>query len=61
MNETIFQKQILKKLDKLERDMKLIKENVISSKLTDKEKRAIDLALKEEKEGKLLSKELVFG
>lgn len=61
MNETIFQKQILKKLDKLEKDMELIKENIITSKLTNKEKRAIDLALKEEKEGKLLSKELVFG
>ena len=53
-------KQILRKLDKLEKDVTIIKETIMSSKLTNKEKRAIDLALHEEKEGKLLSKEQVF-
>ena len=61
MSEVQFQKQVIKKLDKMEKDIELLKKNIMPSKLTNKEKKAIDLALKEEKEGKLLSKQQVFG
>tara|TARA_Y100000310_G_C20523938_1_gene735060 strand:+ start:646 stop:834 length:189 start_codon:yes stop_codon:yes gene_type:complete len=61
MAETTFQDQVLKKLDHLEQELNLIKERVVDdSLLSEDDKVAIDSALKEEKEGKLQSKEEVF-
>ena len=69
MNETTFEKQVLKRLINMEKginsmkqEIDLIKERVVDdSILSEDDKEALDEALKEEKEGKLLSKDQVFG
>ncbi len=61
MSETTFQKQILSKLNKVERTMNQILEYIEDSKLSEDDKKALKAALKEESEGKLLSKKQVFG
>ena len=69
MHETTFEKQILERLTHLEKgidtmkqEVNLIKERVVDdSILSDDDKKALDRALKEEKKGKLLSKDQVFG
>jgi phosphoenolpyruvate synthase/pyruvate phosphate dikinase len=61
MSELTFQKQVLKKLDNVEKTMNYIMEYIDDSKLSEDDKKAIAEALKEEREGKLLSKKQVFG
>ena len=61
MSETAFQKQILSKLNKVEKTMNQILEYIEDSKLSEDDKKALKAALKEESEGKLLSKKQVFG
>ena len=64
----MFEKQIMDKLLNLERGMNsmkqeidLIKERVVDdSTLSDDDKKALDAALKEHKEGKLFTKDQVF-
>lgn len=61
MDEIAFQKQILNKLNKVEKTMNQILEYIEDSKLSEDDKKALEESLKEEKEGKLLSKKQVFG
>ena len=61
MSEIAFQKSVLSRLESMERDINYIKEYIEASKLSDDDKRALAESLKEEKEGKLLSKKQVFG
>ncbi len=69
MSETTFEKQVLKRLlhlekgiDTMKQEVNLIKERVVDdSILSEDDKKALDESLKEEKEGKLLSKDQVFG
>ena len=69
MSETTFEKQVIERLSYLEkgintmkREIGLIKEKVVDDAiLSEDDKKAIDEALKEEKEGKLLSKDKLFG
>jgi len=69
MAEATIEKQILEKLthmekgiDTMKQEVKLIKERIVDdSILSDDDKEALDQSLKEEKEGKLLSKDQVFG
>ena len=69
MSETTFEKQVLKRLSYLEKgintmkqEVNLIKERVVDdSILSEDDKKALDESLKEEKEGKLLSKDQLFG
>ncbi|MAE42407.1 hypothetical protein CMO93_01435 [Candidatus Woesearchaeota archaeon] len=61
MSETTFEKQVLQRLSHLEKEITLIKERVVDdSLLSDDDKKALDLTLKEEKEGKLFTKDEVF-
>ena len=55
MSETTFQKQVLAKLDNVERSIHFILEHIEDSKLTDEEKQLLQESLKHEKEGKLIS------
>ena len=61
MSETTFQKQILHKLETMEKRIDYIMEHIEDLKLSGDDKKALKAALKEEKEGKLLSKKQVFG
>ncbi len=69
MTELEFQKQMLDRLTDLQNGFKVLKEEIdaIKEKIVDdsmlskEDKKDIDEALKEEKEGKLLSKDKVFG
>lgn len=69
MSETVFQKRILDRLSHMEKginimkeELGLIKERIVDdSILSEDDKKAINEALKEEKEGRLLSKKQVFG
>ena len=61
MSETAFQKQILNKLESVEKKVNYIMGYIEDSKLSEDDKKAIKAALKEEKQGKLLSKKQVFG
>ena len=69
MSETVFQKKILDRLSNVEKGINIMKEEIglIKEKIVDDsilsedDKKAIDEALKEEKEGRLLSKKQVFG
>ncbi len=67
MSETIFQKKVLdslssmkKRMDSMNTEIGLIKKKIDGSRLSEDDKEAIHLALKEEKQGKLFSKKLVF-
>lgn len=68
MSQVIFEKEIMKKLSDMEKglnsiklEIDLIKERLIDDTiLSEDDKKAIDEALKEEKEGRLLVKERVF-
>lgn len=68
MAELDFQKQVLDRLshmekgiDTMKQEIDLIKERIVDdSILSEDDKQSIDEALKEEKEGKLFSKEQVF-
>lgn len=69
MSETTFEKQVLERLLHLENginvmkeEVNLIKERVVDdSILSDDDNKAIDESLKEEREGKLLTKDKVFN
>ncbi|MBI2661169.1 hypothetical protein HYX09_02765 [Candidatus Woesearchaeota archaeon] len=61
MSETALEKQILSKLSSVEKKVDYIMEHIEGSKLSEYDKKALEEALKEEKEGKLLSKKQVFG
>ena len=61
MAEANFQKQILHKLETMEKRIGHIIEFIEDSKLSEDDKKALKAALKEEKEKKLLSKKQVFG
>ena len=61
MSETTFEKQILSKLNRVEKTMSQILEYMADSKLSEDDKRAIDETLKAEKLGKLKSMKEVFG
>ena len=60
MSETTFEKQILSKLASVEKKVDYIMEYIEDTKLSEEDKKALEEALKEEKEGKLLSKKQVF-
>ena len=55
MSETTFQKQILNKLDRVERTMNCILEHIEDTKLSDEEMQLLQQSYKHEKEGKLIS------
>ena len=57
----ILEKQILVRLENVEKKMDALFELMDDRSLSDDDKLAVRTALKEEKEGKLLSKKLVFG
>ena len=61
MSETTFEEQILSKLASVEKKVDCIMEYIEDTKLSEEDKKALEEALKEEKEGKLLSKKQVFG
>ena len=61
MSETNFEKQILSKLASVEKKVDYIMEYIEDTKLSEEDKKALEEAIKEEKEGKLLSKKQVFG
>ncbi|MBI1936323.1 hypothetical protein HYS31_07865 [Candidatus Woesearchaeota archaeon] len=61
MGETTFERQILSKLASVEKKVDYIMEYIENTKLSEEDKKALEEALKEEKEGKLLSKKQVFG
>ena len=55
MAETVFEKQIMNKLEHMEKTMNYIKEYIEDSKLTNEEKELLEESYKREKEGKLVS------
>ena len=61
MSETAFQKQLLNKLESVEKKVNYIMGYIEDSKLSEDDKKALKAALKEERERKLLSKKQVFG
>ena len=61
MGETTFEKQILNKLVNVEKKVDYIMGYIEDSKLSEDDKKALKAALKEGREGKLLSKKQVFG
>ena len=61
MSETTFEKQILSKLASVEKKVDYIMEYIEDTRLSEEDKKALEAALKEEKEGKLLSKKQIFG
>ena len=61
MSETTFEKQILNKLASVEKKVDYIMEYIEDTKLSEDDKKALEEALKEEKEGKILSKKQIFG
>ena len=68
MSETIFEKQLMGKLENMERnitslknEVDYIREHIEDSKLTEEEKKLLDEALEDRKKGKLLSSKEVFG
>ncbi|MBS3126373.1 hypothetical protein J4453_02950 [Candidatus Woesearchaeota archaeon] len=61
MSETTLERQILDRLASMEKKVNYIVEHIEDSKLSADDKKALAVALKEENEGKLLSKKHVFG
>ncbi len=55
MSETAFEKQVLHKLDSVEKTMNHILEHIEDSKLTAEERQLLQHSYKHEKEGKLVS------
>ena len=68
MGQATFEKQVLDRLSYLEKgvhiiknELDLIREKIVDDTLlSEEDKKDIDLALKEEKEGKLLTKKHIF-
>ena len=61
MSERTLERQILSKLDRVEKTMSQILEYMADSKLSEDDKKAIEETLKAEKLGKLKSMKQVFG
>ena len=68
MSGTIFQQQVLGKLENIEKNINSLKtevdyimEYIEDSKLTDEEQKLLEEALEDRKQGKLLSSKEVFG
>jgi len=68
MRETVFQQQVLGKLENIERNINSLKtevdyimEYIEDSKLTDEEQKLLEDALEDRKHGKLLRSKEVFG
>ena len=61
MSQITFQKRILHKLESMEKRINYIMGYIEDSKLSEDDRKALKISLKEEKEGKLLSKKQVFG
>ena len=61
MSERTIERQILSKLDRVEKTMSQILEYMADSKLSEDDKKAIEETLKAEKLGKLKSMKQVFG
>ena len=61
MSKSIGTRQILDKLNDVQKDMRKILSYMEDAKLTEDDKKALKHALKEEKAGKLLGKKHVFG
>ena len=61
MSEAQFQKEIRVRLTRLEERLDYIMDYIEDSKLSLDDRRAIRAALREEKEGKLLTKRQAFG
>ena len=55
MAEAVFEKQIMDKLEHMEKTMNYIKEYIGDSRLTAEEKGLLEESYKHEKEGKLIS------
>ena len=55
MAEIIFEKQIMNKLEHMEKTMNYIKEHIEDSRLANEEKELLEESYKHEKEGKLVS------
>lgn len=55
MSETTFEKQIISKLDRVEKTMNQILEYIEDTKLTAEERQLLQESYKQEKEGKLIS------
>ena len=55
MSEIVFEKQILSKLDRVEKTMNQILEYIEDSKLTAEEQQLLQESIKQEREGKLIS------
>ena len=61
MSQASLEKQILNKLESMEKKVDYIMDYIEDTILSEDDKKALEEALKEEKEGKLLSKKQVFG
>ena len=68
MSETVFQEQVLGKLESMEKNINSLKrevnyivEYIEDSKLTEEEQKLLKEALEDRKQGKLLSSKEVFG
>jgi predicted transcriptional regulator len=61
MSEAAFEQEILNRLTHMEKRMDYIMGYIEDSKLSNDDRKALRMALKEEKEGKLLTKKGIFG
>ncbi len=59
MSETTFEKQMMSKLDRVEKTMSQILEYIEDSKLTAEERQLLQESYKHEKEGKLISSKVL--
>lgn len=55
MAEATFEKQIMNKLEHMEKNINYIKEHIEDSRLSDEEKQLLEESYKHEKEGKVVS------
>ena len=55
MAEATFEKQIMNKLEHMEKNINYIKERIEDSRLSDEEKQLLEESYKHEKEGKIVS------
>ena len=55
MAEAAFEKQVMSKLEHMEKNINYIKERIEDSRLSDEEKQLLEGSYKHEKEGKIVS------
>ena len=55
MAEAAFEKQVMNKLEHMEKNINYIKEHIEDSRLSDEEKELLEESYKHEKDGKLVS------